>query len=227
MLYPDRRATWSTPASRSVRKLRLSPYVRRRESLTVRALDTMLACRRTHASVNLESTMNMSRVVAIMAAPIAIAVAVVVAEGGQQNQSAGSAADRDEITAIVTRWETAWNTHDMTRLCLVCITRMVCGCCGLWRPIREESDPHRGVNQDDHAAECLADDARSRRRRVSRARDSDPRSARRRWYAPWRTSASSPSRTVSVLVLAPEADFASCKRRSSMCRVFFIQTIVP
>ena len=59
--------------------------------------------------------MNIGRVVAIMAAPIALATLfLVLAEGGQQNQSAGSAADRDQIRAIVTRWETAWNTHDMS-----------------------------------------------------------------------------------------------------------------
>jgi hypothetical protein len=34
---------------------------------------------------------------------------------------------------------------------------------GIWLSIRQETDPHRRVDQDDHAAECLADDARSRR----------------------------------------------------------------
>ena len=36
-----------------------------------------------------------------------------VAVEGQRDQTVGSAADREQITAIVTRWETAWNTHDM------------------------------------------------------------------------------------------------------------------
>ena len=50
-----------------------------------------------------------------MAVPIALAgLFVVVAAGGQQNRPADSAGDRDQITAIVTRWETPWNTHDMT-----------------------------------------------------------------------------------------------------------------
>jgi uncharacterized protein (TIGR02246 family) len=29
-------------------------------------------------------------------------------------QSSGSAADREQVTAILARWEDAWNTHDMT-----------------------------------------------------------------------------------------------------------------
>jgi uncharacterized protein (TIGR02246 family) len=50
-----------------------------------------------------------------MAAAIVVAGGfMVVAAGSQQDQSVGSAADRDQITAIVARWETAWNTHDMT-----------------------------------------------------------------------------------------------------------------
>ena len=58
--------------------------------------------------------MNTRRFVGVMITPIAIAaLSVIVRAGGQQNQSAGSAADRDQIAAIVTRWETAWNTHDM------------------------------------------------------------------------------------------------------------------
>ena len=95
------------------------------------------------------------------------------------------------------------------------------------RSIGQETNPHGGVNQDDHAAECLTADAGSRRRRLSRARGSDPRRARSRSYAPWRTSASRPSRTVSVSVLAPQADLAFPNSRSSMCRVFFIHTIMP
>jgi hypothetical protein len=70
-------------------------------------------------------------------------------------------------------------------------------------------------------------DGRSRRRRVSCAFRSDPRSALRRSYAPRRTSASRPRRTVSVSVRAPDADFASRNRLSSIWSVFFIHTIVP
>jgi hypothetical protein len=59
--------------------------------------------------------MNIRRVVEAMAAAIAIAgIIVVVSAEGQRDQSAGSAADRDQITATVARWEAAWNTHDMT-----------------------------------------------------------------------------------------------------------------
>jgi hypothetical protein len=83
------------------------------------------------------------------------------------------------------------------------------------------------VHENDHAAGCLADLAGSRRRRMSRACGSDPRSVRRRSYAPRRTNASRPRRTVSVSVFAPEAYLASRNRRSSMCSVFFIHTIVP
>jgi uncharacterized protein (TIGR02246 family) len=59
--------------------------------------------------------MNIGRVVGVMAAATAIAgIFVVVAAEGQRDQSARSAADRDQITATVARWEAAWNTHDMT-----------------------------------------------------------------------------------------------------------------
>jgi len=59
--------------------------------------------------------MNIGRIVRVMAVAIAVAGgSMVAAAGSQQNQSAGSTADRDQIKAIVTRWETAWNTHDMT-----------------------------------------------------------------------------------------------------------------
>jgi uncharacterized protein (TIGR02246 family) len=59
--------------------------------------------------------MNIGRMVWVIAAASAVAGGyMVIAAGSQQDQSAGSAADRDQITAIVTRWETAWNTHDMT-----------------------------------------------------------------------------------------------------------------
>src|SRR5918995_2532925 len=87
---------------------------------------------------------------------------------------------------------------------------------GVRRSIRKEADPNRGIDQDDHAAECFAEEARSRRRGVSRARGSDPRSALRRSYAPRRTSASRPRRTVSVSVLAPQADLAFRNSRSSI-----------
>src|SRR5688572_18211304 len=93
--------------------------------------------------------------------------------------------------------------------------------------IREEPNPDRRIDENDHAAECLADLAGSRRRRTSRACGSDPRSARRRSYAPRRTNASRPRRTVSVSVLAPEADLASRSRCSSICNVFFIHIIMP
>ena len=52
-------------------------------------------------------------------------------------------------------------------------------------------------------------------------------SARRRSYAPRLTKASRPRRTVSVSVVAPHAVLASRKRLSSMCRVFFIQMLMP
>src|SRR5687767_9260597 len=59
--------------------------------------------------------MNIGRRVHVIAAAIAVAGGcMVVAAGSQRDQLMGSAADRDQITAIVTRWETAWNTHDMT-----------------------------------------------------------------------------------------------------------------
>jgi uncharacterized protein (TIGR02246 family) len=58
---------------------------------------------------------NIGRMVRVIAAAIAVAGGcMVIAAGSQRDQSAGSPADRDQITAIVTRWETAWNTHDMT-----------------------------------------------------------------------------------------------------------------
>ena len=56
--------------------------------------------------------MNIGRIVRVIAAAIAVAGGfMVVAAGRQRDQSAGSAADRDQITAIVTRWETAWQEH--------------------------------------------------------------------------------------------------------------------
>ena len=58
--------------------------------------------------------MNIRQMLRGMTAAIAVASGcMVVAAGSQRDQSVGSAADRDQIMAIVTRWETAWNTHDM------------------------------------------------------------------------------------------------------------------
>src|SRR5262245_42252566 len=50
----------------------------------------------------------------------------------------------------------------------------------VWCSVREEPNPYGRVDQDAHAAECRAEEDCSRRRRISRARGSDPRSARRR-----------------------------------------------
>lgn len=54
-------------------------------------------------------------VVRIMAAAVTFAGLLVVPAdaAGQRDQSPGSAGDREEITAILGRWEDAWNTHDM------------------------------------------------------------------------------------------------------------------
>lgn len=58
---------------------------------------------------------TMSRVGAIVTAVIATAsLSVIGTAGDQQDRSPGSAADREHITATVTRWEAAWNAHDMT-----------------------------------------------------------------------------------------------------------------
>ena len=59
--------------------------------------------------------MNIARVIRIMAAAVAFAGLFVVAADavGQRNQSSGSAGDREQITAILGRWEDAWNSHDM------------------------------------------------------------------------------------------------------------------
>ena len=58
--------------------------------------------------------MNIAGVIRIMAAAVAFAGLFVVAADavGQRNQSSGSA-DREQITAILGRWEDAWNSHDM------------------------------------------------------------------------------------------------------------------
>ena len=48
--------------------------------------------------------MNIGRMVRVIAAAIAVAGGcMVIAAGSQRDQSAGSAADRDQIMAIVTR----------------------------------------------------------------------------------------------------------------------------
>ena len=54
-------------------------------------------------------------VVRIMAAAVAFAGLLVVPADavGQQHHTPGSAGDREQITAILSRWEDAWNTHDM------------------------------------------------------------------------------------------------------------------
>ena len=59
--------------------------------------------------------MNIARVIRIMAAAVAFAGLFVVSADavGQRDQSTGSAGDRAQITAILGRWEDAWNTHDM------------------------------------------------------------------------------------------------------------------
>jgi uncharacterized protein (TIGR02246 family) len=59
--------------------------------------------------------MNIGRAVGFMAAAVAIAgLFVIVAGAGQRHDSAGTTADRDQITTIVAQWEAAWNKHDMT-----------------------------------------------------------------------------------------------------------------
>src|SRR6266545_5986333 len=97
---------------------------------------------------------------------------------------------------------------------------------GVRPAIRQEANPHRGVDQHHHPTRRLPE-AFSRRRGTSRASGSDPRRARRRSWAACRTSASRPRRTVSVSVAAPQAALASFSSFSSMCRVFFIHTKLP
>jgi len=55
-------------------------------------------------------------VVRIMAAAVSFAgfFAVAAAAAGQRDQSSDLARDRAQVTAILGRWEDAWNTHDMT-----------------------------------------------------------------------------------------------------------------
>jgi uncharacterized protein (TIGR02246 family) len=59
--------------------------------------------------------MNIGRNIRRTAAAIAFAGLFVVASaaGGQRDQSSGSPRDREQILAILGRWEDAWNTHDM------------------------------------------------------------------------------------------------------------------
>lgn len=59
--------------------------------------------------------MNIGRVSRNMVAAVAFAGLFVVAAAaeGQRDQSSGSAGDREQITAILGRWENAWNTHNM------------------------------------------------------------------------------------------------------------------
>jgi uncharacterized protein (TIGR02246 family) len=60
--------------------------------------------------------MNIGRTIRMAASSVAFAGLFVVAGAavGQSNQSSGSASDREQITAILGRWEEAWNTHNMT-----------------------------------------------------------------------------------------------------------------
>jgi uncharacterized protein (TIGR02246 family) len=59
--------------------------------------------------------MNIGGIIRMMAAAVVVASQFVVAPAvvGQRNRSSGSARDREQITAILGRWEDAWNTHDM------------------------------------------------------------------------------------------------------------------
>jgi uncharacterized protein (TIGR02246 family) len=59
--------------------------------------------------------MNIGEVTRVIAAAVVFAglFATGSAAVGQRDQSSGSAGDREQITAILGRWEEAWNTHDM------------------------------------------------------------------------------------------------------------------
>jgi uncharacterized protein (TIGR02246 family) len=59
--------------------------------------------------------MNIGRVIRNLAAAVAFAGLFVVAAAavGHRDQSSSSAGDREQITAILGRWEDAWNTHNM------------------------------------------------------------------------------------------------------------------
>jgi len=93
-------------------------------------------------------------------------------------------------------------------------------------PAGQETDPDRGVDEDHYATRRLRAGF-SRRRGASRTVGSEPNNARRRSYAPWRRSASSPKRTASVSVVAPLTFRASASSWSSMWSVFFIRTLLP
>lgn len=58
--------------------------------------------------------MNLGVVRIVAAAVVFAGLLVVFADAaGQRDHSSGSAGDREQITAILSRWEDAWNTHDM------------------------------------------------------------------------------------------------------------------
>ena len=109
--------------------------------------------------------MNIRRMVRVMAAVIAAASGcMVIAAGSQREQSVGSAADRDQITAIVTRWETAWNTHDMTAPTFPSLSASrPCGSAAADRTIEAADRPLTSPNTSNHlvrqtsAAGALAD----------------------------------------------------------------------
>jgi uncharacterized protein (TIGR02246 family) len=58
--------------------------------------------------------MHAGRPVLIVAAMVAFAGLFSGAAAAGQGDQPGSAKDRQEITAILSRWEEAWNTHDMS-----------------------------------------------------------------------------------------------------------------
>lgn len=60
--------------------------------------------------------MHVGRSIKIVAPAVAFVVLFIIGAAvtiGQRDQS-GSAKDRQQIIAILSRWEAAWNTHDMT-----------------------------------------------------------------------------------------------------------------
>lgn len=65
--------------------------------------------------VHLELMMHVRRSVEIVTAAVVLVVLLVGgAVATSQRDQSGSAEDRQQIAAILTRWENAWNTHDMT-----------------------------------------------------------------------------------------------------------------
>src|SRR5262249_19544600 len=98
---------------------------------------------------------------------------------------------------------------------------------GVWRAIGQESNPDGCIHKHHQAVPRRRGNVLSRCRRTSRARGSDPRRVRRRWQAAWRTSASRPSLTVSVSVVAPHACLAASNSFSSILNVFFIWLFIP